>query len=511
MIGLLILVFFIIFYCVRCFKNAYKRPSDKFPPGPPKLPIHGAYWIVVLKKINNLAASFKMLSKEYKTKVLGLYLGNFVTIIVDDPHLIKECLNREEFDGRVDFLVARLRSFWKKLGIFFTDGYFWHVQRRFSLRYMRDFGFGRREETLETCFSNDIKEMINMATYGPNYPAEKAIIKGDLICLQDYFAVPFINGMLHVLVRNPLPRSEYKVLWELSRYALKFQRGTNDLGGAVSLTPCLKDLMPKLSGYHDLRSGNQYLLDFFNKIIKDQMSTYDTTHLRHFIDVYVKKMKEEEKDTKRSTFSVEQLQLICTDYMFPAASAVQAVLTFLVERLLIQPEVQDRIHEEIDRVVGRDRMPSLDDRQNMPYTEACIREIMRFETLVPLGVLHRTVKPTTIDEYHIPENTVVAFNYVSLHMDKKLWGDPENFRPERFIKNGILNLSADKSLPFGSGKRLCAGETYARQSMFLVFSAFMQAFHVSTVTGKPLKKPASRIQGIITTIKDFWVKITPRS
>lgn len=57
---------------------------------------------------------------------------------------------------------------------------------------------------------------------------------------------------------------------------------------------------------------------------------------------------------------------------------------------------------------------------------------------------------TTYDRF-LFQNTVVAFNYVSLHMDKKLWGDPENFRPERFIKKGILNLSADKSLPFGSG------------------------------------------------------------
>lgn len=59
------------------------------------------------------------------------------------------------------------------VGIFFTDGYFWHVQRRFSLRYLRDYGFGRRSDTLEAVIESEIKEMIDMRINGNKFPAEK--------------------------------------------------------------------------------------------------------------------------------------------------------------------------------------------------------------------------------------------------------------------------------------------------------------------------------------------------
>ncbi|XP_060801790.1 probable cytochrome P450 304a1 isoform X2 [Amyelois transitella] len=417
------------------------------------------------------------------------------------------------FSVSVYFLVIFYKNAFKKLpnfppGLFFTDGFFWHVQRRFSLRYMRDYGFGRRDETLEQVVESEIKEIFDIRLNGPKNDAEKDMVKGDLVYMPHFLATPFINGILHVVSRMTLPREKYGYVWELAKGTLLFQRSSNDLGGALTFTPWLKDVMPNYSGYNDLKKGHQYLLDFFTNLVKEIMSTFDSSHPRHFLDEYIRQMKKEQNE-KRSTYSVEQLILTCVDYMFPAATAPQAVLAMLLERLVMQPELQDRLHEEVDRVVGSGRLPNLDDKIKMPFTEACIREQMRMDTLVPLGVPHRATEPTTFHGYNIPEGTMFTANYPMLHKDEVIWGDPEVFRPDRFIVDGKLDVSKDKSLPFGAGRRLCAGETYARQTMFQVFAALVQNFRVERAPGSA-PMPAPRMQGIITTIPDYWIKLTPR-
>ncbi|KAJ8727453.1 hypothetical protein PYW07_001572 [Mythimna separata] len=362
MIAAIVIALLIPYLIVYFYRNAYKRP-DNFPPGPPSLPVYGAFWIVLAHGFNDLSTAFKKLGEKYKTKVIGCFMGPVPTIVINDPALIKEMLTREEFDGRMDIILFRLRSFWKKLGIFFTDGYFWHVQRRFSLRYLRDYGFGRRDDTLEAVMSQEINEMLDMRLSGPKYPGEMEIVKGDLAYMPFFFSIPFINGMVHVLSRSTLPRSEYHSLRTLAQGTLTFLRNSTDMGGALSLTPWLKDVLPNYSGYNNLVKGNQVLLDYFSKVVNEAKETHDETYDRHFLDMYLTKMKEEFRDKERTTYSVDQLILTCTDYTFPAASAVQIVLSMLVERLLVQPEIQDKIHEEIDRVVGRDRLPNLDDRK----------------------------------------------------------------------------------------------------------------------------------------------------
>ncbi|XP_049870414.1 probable cytochrome P450 304a1 isoform X3 [Pectinophora gossypiella] len=388
--------------------NAYKKPKN-FPPGPPSLPIYGAFPILRALGKRDLAKSCRKLSEIYNTKVLGFFLSIYPFVVVSGEALIREMLTRDEFDGRTDIFVARLRSYWKRLGIFFTDGYFWFVQRRFTLRQLREFGFGRRSACLEEVLDNEIREMIDMIANGPKYPAEKEIVKGDLVYLHMCFGMPFMNGLMHVMTQTTLPRSDYHLLWKMSENAMKFQMNTDDFGGAICLTPSLKDLAPNLSGYNKMREGSQYMLDFFKKYVEEALATYDESYDRHFLDSYIRKMKEEQRQSDKTTYSAEQLILTCVDYMLPSATGVEIMLSMLVERMLIQPEIQERVHEEIDRVVGRDRRPTLDDRINMPYTEACIREVMRHDTLVPMGIPHRAVKDTTIGGYDLAENTTILY------------------------------------------------------------------------------------------------------
>lgn len=203
--------------------------------------------------------------------------------------------------------------------------------------------------------------------------------------------------------------------------------------------------------------------------------------------------------------------MICTDFFFPALTAVPVTFAFLIQRFLLQPEALVKMQMEIDDVVGAGRLPELDDRINLPYTEACIREIMRFETLVPSSIPHKAVRDTKISGYDIPMGTSALPGLFAFHNEKELWGDPEIFRPERFIgPNGKLDLKLDISLPFGAGKRLCAGETFARNTLFLFISAFFQNFNISLPKGKAFPSRSKNGTGLITYTPEYWIKVTAR-
>lgn len=86
--------------------------------GPPRLPIYGSYYYIRALDFSNLTNAFTKLSKIYKTKIVGCFLASFPAVVVDDPDLIKEMLYNEDCDGRMDVILFRLRSYWKKLGKF---------------------------------------------------------------------------------------------------------------------------------------------------------------------------------------------------------------------------------------------------------------------------------------------------------------------------------------------------------------------------------------------------------
>ncbi|CAG7785092.1 unnamed protein product, partial [Allacma fusca] len=116
--------------------------------------------------------------------------------------------------------------------------------------------------------------------------------------------------------------------------------------------------------------------------------------------------------------------------------------------------------EEVDRIIGPHRAPSREDRSSMPYLEAFTNEVHRKATLVPMTVYHRATRDTEFAGFIFKQGTVVMPNIYAAHHDKDFWGDPEVFRPERFLDpSGTKVLTKEALMPFSTGKRICLGET----------------------------------------------------
>lgn len=165
---------------------------------------------------------------------------------------------------------------------------------------------------------------------------------------------------------------------------------------------------------------------------------------------------------------------------------------------------------------------------SLPYTEAALREILRFETLVPSSVPHRTlydtklggnqrslkkhlIKPFYFLDYDVPKDTFALASLNALHFDETVWKNPNEFRPERYLDyKGRLSVQKDASLPFGAGRRLCAGETFARNTMFLCIAALCQNFNLRSVESVDHSGSDDTFCGLTRMPEDFWIKFEAR-
>ena len=125
-----------------------------------------------------------------------------------------------------------------------------------------------------------------------------------------------------------------------------------------------------------------------------------------------------------------------------------------------------RVQEEIDNVIGRDRMPSMKDKQDMPYVEATILEIQRLSEVVPFGVPHSVLEDVEFKGYTIPKGTTVMSNLYAVHRDERVWDEPDRFDPSRFLDENGRIIRKEQLIPFCIGNEISLAKL---MSSFLTF------------------------------------------
>lgn len=253
--------------------------------------------------------------------------------------------------------------------------------------------------------------MLDLIRHGPKYEHEKPYVKegGYRILLPNFFSPFSANSVFHIMYNERKHRHEQAELWQLIHYGMQFQRWADDYGKMIGIMTWIRHFFPHISGYKPLMEANVFLYKYFEDFIDRHIETYDESHERNFLDLYIKEMRkaEMEGNAEATTFKRNQFILALIDFSFPAFTAVGTQLAFLVQYLLLYPEVQKKIQNELDAVVGTGRLPTLEDRKFCNYTEASIREILRIETLVPSDVLHKATCDTELMGYKIPKVIII--------------------------------------------------------------------------------------------------------
>uniref|UniRef100_A0A182G035 Cytochrome P450 n=1 Tax=Anopheles albimanus TaxID=7167 RepID=A0A182G035_ANOAL len=490
------------------------RPSDRFPPGPPRVPLLGSYPFLLALNYRHLHRAAARLSELYRSNLIGLHLGPLPAVIVNDHSLVRQVLQRSEFDGRPDLFLARLRDErFARRGIFFTDGESWREQRKFFLKTLHEYGFGRRNDTVEQDLESGLTELISLLKEGPQFEHEKSLLNeaGYARCPQLFFAL-FSNVMLRMLTASRLEREDQAVLFEVGANSLAFHRQGDDYGLALSYVPWIRHILPGFSRYRVLREVNQKANAVIQSLAEQCEKTYNEADIRCFIDAYIREIRRTGSNSTTGTdcfgFEYDQLVIGCADFLVPAFSAIPAKLGLVLQRLVAHPEVVTRMQTEIEQTVGQARLPRIEDRTNLPFCEAVIRESLRIDTLVPSGIPHVVTQDTELAGYRLPKGTLVINGLDFVNHQEDVFPKPHEFQPERFLDgDGKLSLEQDKSIPFGAGHRVCAGETFARNALFLTITTLVQRFNIATELPPD---PGQHLTGVIRTAPDFWIKFTSR-
>ncbi|XP_029446140.1 cytochrome P450 2D15-like [Rhinatrema bivittatum] len=454
-----LVILLIVFVLVLDFMKRRKKWS-RYPPGPTSLPFLGNIHQVDFQQLH---VSYAKLCKKFGN-VFSLQFCWTNLVVLNGFKVMKEALvhKSEDIADRPGFPIYNHLGVKENCeGVVIARyGRGWKEQRRFSLSTLRNFGLGKKslEERVieEAGFLCSVFESKEGHAFDAHFIIKSAI--SNVIC-------SMVFG----------DRFEYDDKWFL-RMLYLFEEEMKEESGFLSQ---MLNVFPSLIhvpgvGKKMFQHQNE-LLNHLKDIVAEHKASWDPAEQRNFIDAYLEEL-EKAKEDPESSFSMANLLLTTFDLFSAGTETTSSTLRWALLFMLLHPDIQSKVHEEIDRVIGRDRRPVMQDQVDMPFTNAVIHETQRFGDIIPTALPHMAYRDTEIQGFFIPKGTTVITNLSSVLKDETYWEEPHQFYPKHFLDKDGQFVKREAFMPFSAGRRVCLGEQLARMELFLFFTTLMQRF-----------------------------------
>lgn len=411
---------------------------------------------------------FMELSRTYGP-VYTVWVGMKPMVILASNKVIREALqdSKNEFAGRPStnfrdtFLVRTGSS-----DVLFEDwGRTWEVLRRVSHSAVRKVALNPSFPGLAVSVVDQVADLI-IREEGLNHPFDPR----NYVYLMVYSIIAATAAGKSYSIND----EEFLKLKSVNHYLNEI---ISDLV-VVEYIPFLKLVPPYRQKWLKSNEYARVQLDWCAEQMQTHHDTYQNGRIRDFCDSLIFAKKEAEA---ADVGAVDQLndENLCNVINNLFQAGTETTITTLMWILLFlanYPDVQSKVRAEIEEVIG-DEIPTNDHKLKCNYVQAFICEVMRFKPINPMAVPHKTIADCAVDGHALMAGTtVLPLLYAALH-DGKVWGDPEVFRPERFLDplTGAHTTRLNNAfIPFSVGRRACLGDKLTLISLFIQITRLLQ-------------------------------------
>ncbi|WAR19216.1 CP2U1-like protein [Mya arenaria] len=462
-------VFSVVFVLLVCFiihRLLFNRRKYD-PPLPPaagtRLPVIGHFHLLD----RDMRGPLDKLRKKCGDIFL-LHMGSIPSVVISGYEALKDGYknNPDFFTDRPYFLHALNKVTRGGQGIVMARNEAWKEHRRFTLSTLKDFGMGK--SNLEVSIHEEAKHLID----------EINAHKEDPFDPKDLLSAHVANIICSISFRGSFKHTDPRFQGMIKM----FDENLASAGGLANFFPWVTSIPGDPLGVTKMFRNSDRVHEFCEDIIREHIETYDENCIDDLTSAYIKHLKKLESSNESTTMN-QYLASLIADLFIAGSETTTTTLRWALVCLVEHPDKQERMFAEIEHHVGSSRLPSVQDKADLTYVEAFYMEVLRYCVITIIGNFHMTPVDVVFRGHTIPANTVVIPNIWSVFSDPDIWGDPENFRPERFLDDNGNIVKKEEYIPFMIGKRSCVGESLARMELFLFLSALVQRFKFESPPG----------------------------